>query len=193
MCSKDMAISPTSNTLWNLISIINQNNSIPTFKLSLAFYRACNRLHNHLFFSLWIIFLLGTFLLTLRTCRSWSWLSIFFWIMLFLILGICFYYILVICVRWCLCLVWFNLFISTWSLFWSFCNFFGTLISFIVWGLLLSQLILLVVHVKVLLLLGSCIVLLLHLCEDRCLMVQVLWTILGFRSTRWTSWNWNPW
>jgi hypothetical protein len=35
--------------------------------------------------------------------------------------------------------------------------------------------------------------LLLHLGEDCCLMVEVLWAILGFRSTRWTSWNRYPW
>jgi len=195
MSSKNMTISPTSDTLWNLIPIINQNNSIPTFKLSLALDWTSNWFHNHLLFPLWIIFLLRSFLLTLGTCRTWPWLSIFFRIVLFLVLGICFYYILVICVRWCLCLclVWFYLFIQTGSLFWSFYDFLRALISFIVWGLLLSELILFIVHVKVLLLLGSSVILLLHLGEDCCLMVEVLWAILGFRSTRWTSWNWNPW
>ena len=165
MGSKDMTISSTSHTLWNLIPIIDQNNPIPTFKLSFAFDRARNRLHNHLIFPLWIIFLLGSLLLTLRTRRSWPRLSIFFWIVLFLILNICFYYILVI--WWCL--VWFYLFI--WRLFWSFYHFLRALISFVVWSLLLSKLVLLIVHVKILLLLGSSVVLLLHLGEDGCLMM----------------------
>jgi hypothetical protein len=193
MCSKDMTISPTSNTLWNLIPIIYQNYSIPTFKFSFALNRACDWFYNHLFFPLWIIFLLSSFLLTLRACRSWPRLSIFFWIVLFLFLIIWFDYTLIFCVRWYLCLICFCLFISTGGRFWSFNYFLRTLISFIVWGLLLSELILFIVHIKVLLLLGCSIVLLLHLSKNSCLMMKVLWTILSFRSTWGTSWNRHPW